>query len=437
MENASVTSAVSAVSSSNNAKLLYLWPAQSPDMQEAARQLGYYGYESRLLETPEQLIEAAATQTPTAILVDCALACKQGSDQKTALFELAQRIPIACMSDQSDIEARLAAVRMGCQAYFTRPLDTTSLLDTLDRLTAPPQADAGKVLIIDDSPALAAFYSANLNEAGFVCQVVTDPLKSLEALYDHPPELILLDMNMPGATGQEIAKVIRQQDAYLSIPIVFLSAESDVGRQREAMSLGGDEFLQKPIQPEHLISAVRSRVIRYRSLRALMVRDSLTGLLNHTSYKERLRAEVARAKRQNKTLSVAMIDIDHFKNVNDTYGHPAGDRVIKNLSRLLKQRLRGADVIGRYGGEEFALALPDTPVEIALNVINNLRESFAAIEQHAGKEIFHKTFSSGVAEYSPQNPHLLDAEALLKAADEALYASKHGGRNRVTAAVVD
>jgi diguanylate cyclase (GGDEF)-like protein len=216
----------------------------------------------------------------------------------------------------------------------------------------------------------------------------------------------------------------------LSIPIVFLSAESDVGRQREAMSLGGDEFLHKPIEPEHLISAVRSRVIRYRALRALMVRDSLTGLLNHTSYKERLRAEVSRAKRQNKRLSVAIIDIDHFKNVNDTYGHPAGDRVIKNLSRLLKQRLRGADVIGRYGGEEFALALPDTPIEIAVNVINGLRVSFAAIEQHAGNAIFHNTFSAGVT----QLPGLMEAEALIKAADVALYASKHSGRNQVTAA---
>jgi len=418
----------------NNGKLVYLWPAQSQDMQEAARQLGYYGFDARLFDTPEQLVADTAAQAPTGILVDCTLACKQAPAQKTALTELAQRIPIACMSDQSDIATRLAAVRMGCQAYFTRPLDTTSLLDTLDRLTAPPQADAGKVLIIDDSPSMAAFYAATLNAAGFVCQMITDPLKSLDALYEQPPELILLDMNMPGASGQEIAKVIRQQDAYLSIPIVFLSAESDIGRQREAMSLGGDEFLHKPIQPEHLISAVKSRVIRYRSLRALMVRDSLTGLLNHTSYKERLRVEVARAKRQNKLLSVAMIDIDHFKNVNDSYGHPAGDRVIKNLSRLLKQRLRGADVIGRYGGEEFALALPDTPMEVALKVINNLRESFAAIEQHADNSTFHNTFSAGVAECSPQNPSLMDAETLIKAADEALYVSKHGGRNQVTAA---
>lgn len=414
-------------------KLLYLWPRQSQDIQEAARQIGYYGYETQLIDTLEQLFEQIAAAIPTGILVDCDQACEQSPAHKEELTKLAQNIPVVCMSERSDIGARLSAVRMGCLAYFTRPLDTTSLLDTLDRLTAPAQAEAGKVLIIDDSPSLAAFYAANLSEAGFVCQVITDPLKSLEALYDQPPELILLDMNMPGASGQEIAKVIRQQDAYLSIPIVFLSAESDIGRQRAAMSLGGDEFLHKPIQPEHLISAVRSRVIRYRSLRALMVRDSLTGLLNHTSYKERLRAEVARAKRQNKMLSVAMIDIDHFKNVNDTYGHPIGDRVIKNMSRLLKQRLRGADVIGRYGGEEFALALPDTPIEIAVNVINNLRESFAAIEQHVSASTFCNTFSAGVAQY----PCLMDAEALLKAADEALYVSKHGGRNRVTAAVVE
>lgn len=420
-----------------NSKLVYLWPGESLDLQEAARQLGYYGYQVGMIDTPAQLLADSATRMPTCILIDCFLACGQPDEFKVELAALSDLVPIACMSDLGDIESRLEAVRIGCQAYFTRPLDTTSLLDTLDRLTAPPQAEAGRVLIIDDSPSLAAFYAANLAEAGFLCQVVTDPLKSLDAIVDQPPELILLDMNMPGASGKEVAKVIRQQDAFLSIPIVFLSAESDVGRQREAMSLGGDEFLQKPIQPEHLVSAVRSRVIRYRSLRALMVRDSLTGLLNHTSYKERLRAEVARAKRQNKPLSVAIIDIDHFKNVNDTYGHPAGDRVIKNLSRLLRQRLRGADIIGRYGGEEFALALPDTPLDLAVNVINHLRESFAAIEQHAGSTTFHNTFSAGAAEFSPQQSQFSDAEALIKASDEALYVSKHGGRNRVTAAQHD
>lgn len=422
------------LSGNTKPKLVYLCPSQNQELQEAERQLGYYGYEVCLIDSFEQLVTAAKARIPTAILIDGAIACKQMGALREELAALAQRVPLTCISDQNDVHARLAAVRMGCQAYFTRPLDTTALLDTLDRITMPAQAEAGNVLIIDDSPSMAAFYAAHLTEAGFLCQVVTDPLKSLDAIIDHPPELILLDMNMPGASGQEIAKVIRQQDAYLSIPIVFLSAESDVRLQREAMSLGGDEFLQKPIQPEHLVSAVKSRISRYRSLRVLMVRDSLTGLLNHTNYKERLRAEVARAKRQNKSLSVAIIDIDHFKSVNDTYGHPAGDRVIKNLSRLLKQRLRGADIIGRYGGEEFALALPDTSLDTAAKVIDTLRESFAAIEQHAGHSTFHNTFSAGVAEFLPLLPSFADSEGLIKAADNALYASKHGGRNRVTSA---
>jgi PleD family two-component response regulator len=208
-------------------------------------------------------------------------------------------------------------------------------------------------------------------------------------------------MNMPGASGQEIAKVIRQQDAYLSIPIVFLSAESDIGRQREAMSLGGDEFLHKPIQPEHLVSAVRSRVIRYRALRALMVRDSLTGLLNHTSYKERLRAEVARAKRQNKMLSVAIIDIDHFKNVNDTYGHPAGDRVIKNLSRLLKQRCAAPTssvAMAARNSRWLCRIRRSTSRSASSTAARKFRGDRTACRQH---DSFRNTFSAGVAEFSP------------------------------------
>jgi len=411
-------------------KLLYLCPADTPDAHETARHLRLFGYEARLLADIPSLLAAVAAAPPAGVLLDCGALCRQGEQAERALREMSTRAPLACISPQGDMAARLRAVRMGCQAYLTRPLDTAGLLDTLDRLTAPPRADAGKVLIIDDSPAMVAFYAAHLSGAGFVTQTLTDPMQALEALADAPPELILLDMNMPGASGQELARVIRQQDAFLSIPIVFLSAESDIGRQREAMSTGGDEFLQKPIEPEHLISAVRSRIIRYRALRALMVRDSLTGLLNHTSFKERLRAEVARARRLGKTLSVGLIDIDHFKRVNDTHGHPAGDRVIRNLSRLLRQRLRGADVIGRYGGEEFAVALVDTPLESARGVLDAIRESFAAVEQQAGTQMFRCSFSAGLAQLPPRE----DADALIQSADEALYRAKRGGRNRVETA---
>lgn len=411
-------------------KLLYLCTADTPDSHESARQLQHFGYEVRLLADIPSLLAAVQAAPPAGVLLDCGTLCRQGEQAERALRQMSAHTPLACISPHGDMAARLRAVRMGCHAYLTRPLDIAGLLDTLDRLTAPPRADAGKVLIIDDSPAMVAFYAAHLGAAGFVTQTLTDPMQALEALSDSPPELILLDMNMPGASGQELARVIRQQDAYLSIPIVFLSAESDVGRQREAMSTGGDEFLQKPIEPEHLISAVKSRIIRYRALRALMVRDSLTGLLNHTSFKERLRAEVARARRLGKTLSVGLIDIDHFKRVNDTHGHPAGDRVIRNLSRLLRQRLRGADLIGRYGGEEFAVALVDTALESARGVLDAIRESFAAVEQQAGSQMFRCSFSAGLAQLPPCE----DADSLIESADEALYRAKRGGRNRVETA---
>ena len=167
-------------------------------------------------------------------------------------------------------------------------------------------------------------------------------------------------------------------------------------------------------------------------LRSFMVRDSLTGLLNHTAIKDLLYGEVAGAVRQKKPLSFAMIDIDHFKKINDRYGHPAGDRVIKSLSRLLKQRLRSSDLVGRYGGEEFAAVLIDADRTTAMDVLDTIREDFSQLRHLADEKDFTVTFSCGIADVS-QFP---DITKLSDAADKALYKAKHAGRNRVMLADV-
>jgi PleD family two-component response regulator len=165
-----------------------------------------------------------------------------------------------------------------------------------------------------------------------------EPIQAMAELADFQPDLIILDMYMPACTGTELAKVIRHNDRYVSVPIIYLSAEDDLDKQLDAMSEGGDDFLTKPIKPRHLITTVRNRAARARNLKARMVRDSLTGLYNHTHILQLLEDCSFRARRENKPLSFAMLDIDHFKRVNDSHGHPMGDRVIKSLALFLKQR---------------------------------------------------------------------------------------------------
>lgn len=418
-----------------NAKLVYLVEDEADLARDLALQLSYFGYEVRVFNRLDEFLQAMKATRNVLIIMDISFPEDSMGGVK-AMREVQQGrdapVPVLYLSALDDLTARLEAVRTGGLAYFSKPVSIGVLVDKLDELTSTIPPQPCRVLIVDDSTSMASYHSAVLERAGMAVKVVNDPMEVMRPLREFSPDLILMDVYMPECSGMELARVIRQLEAFVSIPIVYLSAENDLDKQLSAMSLGGDDFLTKPIKPEHLVSSITSRFQRSRMLRSFMVRDSLTGLLNHTAIKDQLEREVARAKRSKTPLSYAMVDIDHFKQVNDTYGHPVGDRVIKSLSRLLKQRLRETDVIGRYGGEEFAVIMSNTDGRSAMKVMNDLREAFSRLNHLAEGEEFSTTFSCGIAEVAL----FKDAIKLGDSADKALYEAKHAGRNCVVLAGV-
>jgi diguanylate cyclase (GGDEF)-like protein len=240
------------------------------------------------------------------------------------------------------------------------------------------------------------------------------------------PEVLLLDVNMPGCSGPELAQMVRFNDDWLRVPIIYLSAETDIARQMSALIKAGDDFITKPISDNSLITTVFARAQRARLLSNALSRDSLTGLLKHADIKEQVAIEQERALRSGKAASVVMLDIDHFKQVNDSHGHAVGDSVIRALANLLRQRLRRIDSLGRYGGEEFLAVLPDCSGEQAVRIVDEIRQQFSAIRFAGEHDEFSVTLSAGIACAQGQSP-----DQLMEQADRALYLAKHSGRNQV------
>lgn len=283
-----------------------------------------------------------------------------------------------------------------------------------------------RVLIVDDDEVLAEHYRLVLTAAGMLAEWVSDPNGVPAVLERLRPDVLLMDLYMPDFSGAELAQAIRYDENWQGLPIVFLSAEADLNVQMKAMGSIADDFLVKPLSDLQLVAGVRARTVRARRLAELMSQDSLTGLLKHGSIKERLIQELDRAARTGRPVAAVMVDIDHFKGVNDRWGHPVGDQVIKTLGHLLRHRLRRQDSVGRYGGEEFLAILPECSADDARALLEDIRQAFCNIKFGGGRETFGASFSAGVASLRTDG-----AEALLAAADAALYRAKRSGRNCV------
>jgi diguanylate cyclase (GGDEF)-like protein len=398
-----------------------------------SRQLMYYGCTVKIVSDINSLEKTLHTTRALVILIDLDFAFKPFGNS-TALETIRDTWKIDCpiifVSNHDDFESRMKAIKANGSAYFTKPMDIALLIERINILSNTNIIEPYRVLIIEDDIELAHYYALILERGGIRTTVESKPEEALADILRLNPELVVLDLYMPNYNGIEIVKLLRQHQSLYSLPIVLLTGERDINTQYLAREVGVDDFLIKPIEATHLFEAVLNRVQRARYMNLSISKDSLTGLFVHKKINEYLKMQLSMCSRYSRTLAYAILDIDDFKKVNDSYGHLIGDSVLIVLSNLLKNSVRTTDFVGRYGGEEFVIIFPETNLNNAVACIERIRTKFAEIEHYANDITFKVTFSAGVSSY----PGYTDMDTIMAMADKALYESKNKGKNQTSTA---
>jgi two-component system, cell cycle response regulator len=303
-----------------------------------------------------------------------------------------------------------------------------------------------RILVVDDHPDNVEIINARLSSRGFTVETATNGQEALDQVLANPPHLILLDVMMPLMDGYEVARRIKTNEALPFIPIILVTARDSTADKVEGLDAGADDYLTKPINFPELEARVRSMLrikrlqdeldqknreleVANKRLRRLSITDGLTELFNHRHMHELLHEEFERTKRSSEPLAVLMLDLDRFKHINDTYGHPTGDVILYETARILRESAREIDMVGRYGGEEFIVILPGTDEEAAALFAERVR---SAVGEHVYRDEANEvrmTVSGGVASYPGEG--VGHPDMLIKRADEALYSAKTSGRDRI------
>jgi diguanylate cyclase (GGDEF)-like protein len=303
-----------------------------------------------------------------------------------------------------------------------------------------------KILVVDDDSVIRREMAEALESEGYQVIQGTDGKDALSRLREDRPDLIIMDVEMPGMGGREVCRIIKGNKSFGFIPVILVTAREDIQTKVEGLELGADDYLIKPINPLELGARVKSMLrmkllqdelveandrLRHVNdrLQELSMTDPLTGIYNRLYFHKRFRYEFQRAARYQTPLTLLMLDLDHFKKINDTYGHPFGDHVLKQASRVLVDSLRQVDLVARYGGEEIIIVCPETDAAGAKIVAERLRTNVEKMDCVVDDIKSKVTVSIGVAIFPGDG--ITSEEELLQLADEALYRAKQAGRNCV------
>ncbi|MDI6600166.1 MAG: response regulator [Thermoanaerobacteraceae bacterium] len=284
----------------------------------------------------------------------------------------------------------------------------------------------GMILIVDDDPIILGLLENAFEDEGYSVGILDNPLEIEDAIDKNPPDIVLLDVVMPEMDGYEALKIIKGR--YEDIPVVFITGRSGIEDRIKGLKADVDDYIIKPFDIEELVPRIELILKRYNRLKEKLIYDPLTGAHTRQYMNERLEEEFSRYERGGRAFSVAFLDIDKFKDFNDTYGHAAGDYVLKGFAEFILNSIRKSDSLYRYGGEEFVLLMPDTSEIQAMLAVERIREELSKKTFNFEGHEFKITFSAGVKEAEREAD---DPQGIIRQADRAMYAAKEAGRNRV------
>jgi diguanylate cyclase (GGDEF)-like protein len=342
-------------------------------------------------------------------------------------------LPLLALSNQESLNNRLKAVQLKAQTILQKPTTATQVFSALVQTLEFMGPSLAKVIVVDDDPTILDLVQSLLKGKGLQTFKLQEPQRFWEVLKTAQPDLLILDIEMPEVDGLSLCQLVRNDYQWSWLPILFLTSHTDVHTLQRAFSAGADDFITKPIQPEQFVIRVMNRLQRTRLYRNQIEIDLLTGIANRHGGTRNFDQLLDLAIQSQQPLCLATLDLDHFKVVNDRYGHEVGDRVLHEFGEFLKRKCRSGDVLARWGGEEFIVGMlglsRNKGVERISHILADWRSQ--SLKTLDGRSI-QISFSAGIAQYPLDG---LDFQVLYRTADAALYKAKAAGRNRVVPAI--
>ncbi|HWT14928.1 MAG TPA: EAL domain-containing protein [Patescibacteria group bacterium] len=392
-------------------------------------------YPFDVIEDAETLREMLGAFAPAMVVVDAAFLPQLdaiGDGLRLARSRTSQKVALVVFADNNDIATRLKAMRAGADAFITMPVTAADALVRIEELLDGENGEPFRVLIIEDDRSQALFAESILRKAGMETRAVMDPISALEELSAFRPELILMDLYMPDCDGMELTTLIRERDAYTNIPIVFLSGEHDEEKRFDALSAGGDDYLEKPIRPKHLISAVTNRVRRARAtlkrVQAHNPRDPVTGLYDRAHVLERVGELLAEDETHRLGGGLLFLLVDGAQNIRERIGLTAFDQLMGQAGAFLTGLAPARDLCARFGDTSFIALVPELDELQLLSAATTIREAFDQHVFEIGDRSITLAVAIGLATFA-QN--LGEAASMVNAAERACVLARQNPDQRV------